>query len=295
MGLSSTKLRNIKNENPITIWQITGDLGAGTYGKVHLVRHRQTGQKAAAKIAQIGASAQLSDFSTEVDILTSCRHDNITNFIDGYFNKPDLWIIIELCDGGSLGSLVDKTEAGFDEGYIAPIMHQMLKALVFLHAHFVIHRDINCANTLITRHGTVKLADFGVSALGKSEDQRRHTFVGSPHWMAPEVVACENDSSNAYNSRADIWSLGITALELAQRRPPHADLHPIKVLFKILSGPSPTLDASRGFSSSFHDFVASALVKKPTDRITAGALSKHPFVSEQGDKGKLKTLVQSLV
>eukprot|EP00045_Choanoeca_perplexa_P007163 m.63225 g.63225 ORF g.63225 m.63225 type:complete len:296 (+) comp13960_c0_seq1:186-1073(+) len=294
MGGSSSKLKNVKNENPIALWQIQSDLGAGTYGKVHLVRHRQTGQEAAAKIATIANNAQLQDFAVEIDILTGCRHDNITNFVDGYYNNNDLWIIIELCDGGSLSGVLDKTSAGLEEDPIAIIAGQMLLALAFLHECNVIHRDINCSNTLITNHGTVKLADFGVSALMKNSSQRRSTFVGSPHWMAPEVVACENAPTNTYHLSADIWSFGITMIELAQKQPPYHDLHPIKVLFKIASAAPPTLDPSRGFSDDMNSFLATCLMKDATARAKAPQLQEHAFCSGKTDKRALAAYVQTL-
>eukprot|EP00730_Choanoeca_flexa_P004962 TRINITY_DN11849_c0_g1_i1.p1 TRINITY_DN11849_c0_g1~~TRINITY_DN11849_c0_g1_i1.p1 ORF type:complete len:295 (+),score=78.31 TRINITY_DN11849_c0_g1_i1:148-1032(+) len=294
MGGSATKLKNVKSENPITYWQIQGDLGSGTYGKVHLVRQRQTGQTAAAKIATIEDKASLADFATEIEILTSCRHGNITNFMDGYYNNNDLWIIIELCDGGSLSDVVQKTSAGVTEEAAAIITGQMLYALDFLHLKHVIHRDINCSNTLVTAHGTVKLADFGVSALNKNANQTRSTFVGSPHWMAPEVVACEKDASQTYNQSADLWSLGITLMELVQRQPPYHDLHPIKVLFKIRSADPPTLDADRGFSAAMTQFLAKCLVKDPRARATASQLSKHPFCADATEKRVLAAYISSL-
>lgn len=284
MGGASGKLRNVKNENPHTHWMIAGDLGAGTYGKVHKVRHRHTGDIAAAKIAPISDNMQLQSFATEIDILTACNHENISNFVDGFFNNNELWIVIELADGGSLEDYIDKVNGGMPEIIIAHACHQMLQGLQYLHTMNVIHRDIKSSNTLITRSGVVKLADFGVSALCKSDSERRGTFVGSPNWMAPEVIRCEKDRTVTYNNRADIWSLAITLMEMAERNPPYAELHPMKVLFKIVSARPPTLTHADRWSAAFNGFLQGALIKDPNHRPSAFQLLQTPFPKGKEDR-----------
>eukprot|EP00049_Salpingoeca_infusionum_P009934 m.168871 g.168871 ORF g.168871 m.168871 type:complete len:340 (-) comp14488_c1_seq3:667-1686(-) len=283
MGGSGSKLNGVKTDNPIKDWQIQQDLGSGSYGKVHKVRNRVSGDEAAAKVAAIHSKEQLVDFQTEIDILTQCRHANITNFVDAYYHSNDLWIIIEVCDGGAISDHLDTLKAGFPEYVIAHITYQMLMGLRFLHANGIIHRDINNSNTLLTKDGSVKLADFGVSALNKSDGDRRSTFVGSPHWMAPEVVKCENTPSSSYDSLADVWSLGITLIEMAEYRPPYHDMHPMKVLFKIMNSPPPTLQEQSTWSPMFHAFLALALTKDASKRTTAARLLSHSFCADKSD------------
>lgn len=166
---------------------------AGTYGKVHKVRNRTTGATAAAKVAELARKEQLMDFATEVAILTGCNSEGITNFVDGYYWEGSLWILIELAEGGSLSDLI-KAEP-FPEAAIRSVAHQMLTTLVFLHDRGVVHRDINASNTMVTANGLIKIGDFGVSAFHKKSKRTCRTFIGSPHWMAPEVIQCENDAT----------------------------------------------------------------------------------------------------
>eukprot|EP00043_Microstomoeca_roanoka_P028887 m.19947 g.19947 ORF g.19947 m.19947 type:complete len:300 (-) comp8780_c0_seq1:435-1334(-) len=293
MGANSGKLRGVKKENPINTWAIQEALGAGSYGKVTKVRNRSTGALAAAKVAPIQVQEELDNFATEIEILTSCQHKNITNFVDAFYNNNELWILIEICDAGSLSGYIDKAEKGLSEDLIQPIMHQMLKGIRFLHGCGVIHRDINASNTLLTSGGIVKLADFGVSAFNKQDGAKRSTFVGSPHWMAPEVIACEHDKKARYNSLCDVWSLGITAIELAQCQPPYHDLHPVKVLFKITAAPSPKLDQPEQWSNDFHSFLSAALIKDPMRRPTAAQLLSQPFCMDKTDTFQLAQLAHS--
>eukprot|EP01147_Barroeca_monosierra_P000205 gene205-3590_t len=268
MGLSAGKLRQVKKENPVNTWSILEELGSGSYGKVTKVRHRTSGEIAAAKVAPIQSQDELLNFATEIEILSSCKHRNITNFVDAYYSNNELWILIEICDGGSLSGYLDRMASGFPENVIQNICHQMLKGVRFLHGCGVLHRDINASNTLVTMSGFVKLADFGVSALSKQDAVRRSTFVGSPHWMAPEVVACENDKKAKYGSLCDVWSLSITMIELAEGYPPYQDLHPVKVLLKVATAPPPVLSDKEKWSRDFHQFLSTSLTKDPTQRPT---------------------------
>ncbi|MBN3297910.1 STK10 kinase, partial [Amia calva] len=184
-------------------------------------------------------------------------------------------------------------ERGLSEVQIQELCWQTLQGLLFLHSHRVIHRDLKAGNILLTMDGGVKLADFGVSAKNSNTLQKRATFIGTPYWMAPEVIQCETSKDCPYSYKADIWSLGITLIEAAEREPPYHELQPMRVLLRITKAPPPSLSCPRLWSESFKDFLRCALDKEPEKRSGAAELLQHPFaVGGAGERGgALKELV----
>ncbi|XP_034539445.1 D-hydantoinase/dihydropyrimidinase-like, partial [Notolabrus celidotus] len=182
-------------------------------------------------------------------------------------------------------------DRGLTEPQIKVVCRQMLEALVYLHSMKIIHRDLKAGNILLMLDGDIKLADFGVSAKNTKTLQRRDSFIGTPYWMAPEVVMCETMKDAPYDYKADTWSLGITLIELAQIEPPHHELNPMRVLLKIAKSEPPTLDNPNKWSPEFKDFLKRALDKNPETRPTAAQMMEHPFVRSVTSNRPLRELV----
>ncbi|XP_026745469.1 serine/threonine-protein kinase 10-like [Trichoplusia ni] len=233
----------------------------------------------------------LADFTVEIDILSECRHPNVVELHEAYFIDNKLWMLLEYCDGGALDSVMAELEKGLSELQIAYVCREMCRGLQFLHSRRVIHRDLKAGNVLATMTGGVKLADFGVSAKNKSTLQKHDTFIGTPYWMAPEVVLCETFRDHPYDFKVDIWSLGITLIEFAQMEPPNHEMTPMRVLLKIQKSEPPALDQPSRWGKAFNDFIARALVKDPEKRPTAVELLKHEFVSGNLDSKPLRDLL----
>uniref|UniRef100_A0A8C3A2M6 non-specific serine/threonine protein kinase n=1 Tax=Cyclopterus lumpus TaxID=8103 RepID=A0A8C3A2M6_CYCLU len=209
---------------------------------------------------------------------------------DGAFGKV-YKIMIEFCPGGAVDAIMLELDRGLTEPQIKVVCREMLEALDYLHRMKIIHRDLKAGNILLMLDGDIKLADFGVSAKNSKTLQRRDSFIGTPYWMAPEVVMCETMKDAPYDYKADVWSLGITLIELAQIEPPHHELNPMRVLLKIAKSEPPTLEQPHKWSQEFKDFLKKALDKNPETRPTVGQLAEHPFVKSVTSNRPLRELV----
>uniref|UniRef100_A0A452UYT9 Mitogen-activated protein kinase kinase kinase kinase n=1 Tax=Ursus maritimus TaxID=29073 RepID=A0A452UYT9_URSMA len=254
-------------------------LGGGTYGEVFKARDKVTGDLVAVKMVKTEPDDDVSTLQKEILILKTCRHANIVAYHGSYLWLQKFWICMEFCGAGSLQDIYQVTGA-LSELQISYVCREVLQGLAYLHSQKKIHRDIKGANILINDAGEVRLADFGISAQIGATLARRLSFIGTPYWMAPEVAAVA--LKGGYNELCDIWSLGITAIELAELQPPLFDVHPLRVLFLMTkSGYQPPRLKEKGkWSAAFHNFVKVTLTKNPKKRPGATKMLSHQLVSQ---------------
>ncbi|WBW74251.1 PAK-related GC kinase Nak1 [Schizosaccharomyces osmophilus] len=251
-------------------------VGRGSYGAVYKGLRNATKEIVAIKVLNLDtAEDEVSDIQKEITVLSELKQresENIVKYHGSYLVDTDLWIIMDYCQGGSVRTLM---EAGqISEPYISIILRETLQALKFIHHAGIIHRDIKAANILVSVSGNVKLCDFGVAAEININSRKRTTFIGTPYWMAPEVIR----DGQEYNVMADIWSLGITAYEIATGSPPHAKEDPFRAVFLIAHTPPPKLEGN--FSILLKDFIASCLNVVPEKRLDASELIKSKFIKQ---------------
>ncbi|KAI9205431.1 kinase-like domain-containing protein [Polychytrium aggregatum] len=232
-------------------------------------RNKKTNLFVAIKVLNLDADDDILDVRKEISLLSNCDSEYITRYHGSFLNGTKLWVVMDYAGGGSMRSILKS--GPIEEPYIAVIVREVLQALIYLHKHaHIIHRDIKAANILLTDNGSVKLCDFGVAGQ-MSKAQKRYSFVGTPYWMAPEIII-----HSAYGYKADIWSLGITIIELATGNPPFSDLDPRRAIFHIPRSNPPKLEDR--FTQAIREFISCCLQQNPDDRLSAEDLFNRLFV-----------------
>ncbi|CAI4224072.1 unnamed protein product [Auanema sp. JU1783] len=259
------------NKQPEDVFDIVGKLGEGSYGAVHKAIHKESGHTLAVK--KVPVDTDLQEIIKEISIMQQCDSKYVVKYYGSYFKNSDLWIVMEYCGAGSVSDIMRFRRKTLTEKEISAVLRDTIKGLRYLHGLKKIHRDIKAGNILLNMEGHAKLADFGVAGQLTDTMAKRNTVIGTPFWMAPEVI-----EEIGYDTKADIWSLGITAIEMAEGRPPYADIHPMRAIFMIPTKPPPTFKKPEDWSDEFNFFIKMCLVRKPDERKTADELLKEPFI-----------------
>lgn len=270
----SSKANNGSSRSSVsTLFKRTEVIGRGKFGVVYKGYYTKTKQVCAIKVLNLdSADDEVEDVQKEIQFLSSLKQvPNITHYYGSYLNDTKLWVIMEYCAGGSLRTLLRPGKIG--EQYIGVIMRELLTALMHIHKDGVIHRDIKAANVLITNDGHIKLCDFGVAAQLSQTKIRRQTMAGTPYWMAPEVIM----EGVYYDTKVDIWSLGITAYEIATGNPPYCEVEALRAMQLITKSKPPRLEG-RQHSSALKEIIALCLDEDPKERPSAEDLLKTKFI-----------------
>lgn len=286
--MAASNLKMLSEESltrqPEEVFDIICKLGEGSYGSVYKALHKESENVVAIK--QVPLDTDLHEIIKEISIMQQCDSPYVVKYYGSYFKNTDLWIIMEYCGAGSVSDIIRLRKKTLSECEIATILSDALKGLEYLHSNRKIHRDIKAGNILLNTDGHAKLADFGVAGQLTETISKRNTVIGSPFWMAPEIIL-----EIGYDCVADIWSIGITALEMAEGKPPYADIHPMRAVFMIPTKPPPSFRDPDRWSAEFIDFVSVCLVKNPCDRASATDLIQHVFLQKSKGPNALTQMI----
>lgn len=278
------------SSSPYEVFKFEGKIGEGAYGRVYRAKHIETGFELAIKILKLKESTMRS-LQHEIDVLKKCRSPQIVLYFGTCFPTGELWILTEFCRCGSVKDIIKLMCETLDEGQISYVVTETLKGLLYLHKMNIIHHDIKAGNILLTADCRVKLADFGVSQQYKTMDNiQAKDFIGSPLYMSPEVLR-----KSTYNQKTDIWSLGITIIEMAQGSPPHEGITSFEGLLRLHERAPPTFDDPAEWSQEIKDFLARCLVVNVEERSSPVDLLMHPFLRHGYGPEVLKPLVTQCI
>jgi len=273
-----TLRKEVVNDDPEEVFEMVDIIGEGAYGLICTCRNIKQNKIYAIKFLEIEEEDE-PHLQNELDILKEagdCTY--IVKYFGCYIKDSTLMIVMEFCDGGSALDILNACHKTFTEDQIAAICACMVQGLIFLHSHRILHRDLKAGNILLTSDGVAKLADFGVSAKLQYTLQKKDTVVGSPYWMAPEVISVQKEKAEGYDMKADIWSLAITAIELAEGKPPLFEIASLRVIFLIPARDPPKLQKPELWSDEFNSFLKVCLKKSPHDRPSSKDLMDNPFI-----------------
>jgi len=281
----------INHEDPNKLYEVGKKIGEGGIGIIYAGTEKRTQAVVAIKQMPVQKKQEMDLVVNEMAIMKSSKHANIVEYRDAFVKDKILWVVMELMDGGSLTEVLNEYERiKLTEAQIGRICIETLSALLYIHKMHRIHRDIKSDNILLNKRGEIKLADFGFSVQLTKQKDMRSSVIGTPYWMAPELI-----KGLMYDTKVDIWSLGIMLMEMAEGKPPYMDFPPLRALFLISTkGIPPLNEENRTYSTDMKQFLALTLKVDPNQRPSAQQLLQHPFLTKAGSSSDIADLINAV-